>query len=320
MAEKDRWANGLDLAANACTAAESAEFVRLAEVILKDHPERQLHVVRSALSAGIRSVEFYGSLFGPNIEESAVRVAASHGMFDSAQSADKAKVEEHLRTWAASLPAAEQTQLLNGLASTETGTHFALNNAFPALLAQDATTLPRLADELSERVPKHAHLPQVQAIVQQQRKARSEAAAKRIAAVTQLTGDKTAGGPLFTSLCLTCHSAGGKGIGFAPPLDGSNKRDLPALLQAMLEPDAAVENVFRPLHIRLRNGTELEGFLKARSGNRVTIQMMGGATQHVNLFRAHTARYRNGHSSMPPLAAGLADQQIADLGAFVRGL
>ena len=147
-----------------------------------------------------------------------------------------------------------------------------------------------LADELSERVPKHARLPQVQAIVQQQRKARSEAAAKRIAAVTQLTGDKTAGEPLFTSLCLTCHSAGGKGIGFAPPLNGSNKRDLPALLQAMLEPDAAVENVFRPFHIRLRNGTELEGFLKARSGNRVTIQMMGGATQDVNLFRAHTAR------------------------------
>jgi mono/diheme cytochrome c family protein len=47
---------------------------------------------------------------------------------------------------------------------------------------------------------------------------------------------------------------------------------------------------------------------------------MGGATQEVNLFRTHTARYRNGHSAMPPPAAGLGDQQIADLAAFLRGL
>ena len=320
MAEQDRWQDGLDLAANACTAADSAEFVRLAQGILKDHPERRLYVVRSALRAGIRSVEFYGSLFGPDIADPAVRAAASQGLFDSAQSADKAKVEEQLRTWAASLPPAEQTQLLNELAATETGTHFALNNAFPALLAQDGTTLPRLADELSECVPQHGRLPQVQSRVNDMRKARSEAAAGRITAVEKLTGDQAAGEPLFTSLCLTCHSAAGKGIGFAPPLDGSNKRDLPAVLLAMLEPEAAVENVFRPYHIRLRDGREVEGFLKARSGNRVAIQMMGGATQDINLLRAHTARYRNGHSAMLPLAAGLTDQQIADIAAFVRRL
>ena len=320
MAEHDRWQDGLDLAANACTTADSAEFVRLAQGILKDHPERRLHVVRSALSAGIRSVEFYSSLSGPDIRDPAVRAVAVQGLFHSAQGADKAKVEEQLRQWAASLSAAEQTQLLTELAATETGTHFALNNAFSALLAQDAITLPRLADELGERVPQHGRLPQVQSRASDLRKVRSEAAARRIAAVESLTGDKAAGEPLFTSFCLTCHSAGGKGIGFAPPLDGSSQRDLPAVLLAMLEPAAAVENVFRPFHVRLRDGREVEGFLKARSGNRAAIQMMGGAVEEVNLLRAHTARHRNGHSVMPPLAEGLTDQQVADLAAFVRGL
>ena len=87
-----------------------------------------------------------------------------------------------------------------------------------------------------------------------------------------------------------------------------------------MEPEAAVENVFRPFHIRMRDGTELEGFLKARSGNRVTIQLRGGATLDVHLLRSYTARYRNGHSVMPPFAASLTDQQISDLAAFVRGL
>jgi putative heme-binding domain-containing protein len=213
-----------------------------------------------------------------------------------------------------------KTAALNEFASTEIGTHFALNNFFPALLAQDSVTLSRLADELGDRVPQHGRLGEVQQMVNHQRRVRTDESARRIAAVENLTGDKATGEPLFTSLCLTCHSAAGKGIGFAPPLDGSSKRDLPALLLAMVEPEAAVENVFRPFHIRMRDGTEVEGFLKFRRGNRVAIQMMGGATQEVNLLRAHTARFRNGHSVMPPLAAGLTDQQIADLAAFVRGL
>ena len=108
--------------------------------------------------------------------------------------------------------------------------------------------------------------------------------------------------------------------GQTPPLDGSSKRDLPSVLLAMLEPEAAVENVFRPYHIRLRDGTEIEGFLKARNGNRMTLQLMGGATQELNLLRAHTARHRNAHSVMPPLATSLTDQQIADIAAFLRGL
>lgn len=320
MAEADRVDTGLDLAALACSAADSDAFVTLARTILTKRPEKRLHLLRSAITAGIRSVELYGEHFTPQATDAAVRAVAVQGLFDSAATPDKPKVEAQLREWAAKLTPQEQTTVLNELAATTVGTHFALNNVFPALLAQDTVTLPRLADELAERVPQHGRLAEVQQVVNRQRKARTDENAKRIAAVEKLTGDKAAGEPLFTSLCLTCHSAGGKGIGFAPPLDGSSKRDLPALLLAMLEPEAAVENVFRPFHLRMRDGTEIEGFLKARSGNRAAIQLMGGAVQDVNLLRAHTARYRNGHSAMPPLAAGLTDQQIADLAAFVRGL
>jgi putative heme-binding domain-containing protein len=322
MAGKDAaaWPVAIDLAAHACTEADSAEFVKSARAILQAQPALLLPAVRAALSAGIRDVVFYRDIAGDKSASPAARAAAWTGWFESGNKYEKPKFEAALRMWSEEIPADANTAVLNELAATTLGTHFALNNVFPALLAQDATILPRLADELSERVPAHGRLPQVQEIVNRQRKARTEENAKRIAAVEKLTGDKAAGEPIFTSLCLTCHSAGGKGIGFAPPLDGSSKRDLPAVLLAMLEPEAAVENVFRPFHIRMRDGTEIEGFLKARSGNRAAIQLMGGAIQDVNLLRAHTARYRNGHSAMPPLAASLTDQQIADVAAFVRGL
>lgn len=323
MAGKDAaaWPAALDLAAIACTEADSVEFVKSARTILEAQPALLLPIVRAAVNAGIRDKIFYADMMDRSESDiPSAHAAAYIGWFHSANQYEKPKVESALRMWSEEIPAEMKTAVLKEFASTETGTHFALNNFFPALLAQDAVTLPRLADELAERVPQHGRLAEVQQIVNRQRKTRTDENAKRIAAVEKLTGDKAAGEPLFTSLCLTCHSAGGKGIGFAPPLDGSSKRDLPALLLAMLEPEAAVENVFRPFHIRMRDGTEIEGFLKARSGNRVSIQLMGGAIQDVNLLRAHTARYRNGHSAMPPLASGLTDQQIADIAAFVRGL
>ena len=43
--------NGLDLAALACSPADSEDFVRLARTILTKRPEKCLHVLRSAVTA-----------------------------------------------------------------------------------------------------------------------------------------------------------------------------------------------------------------------------------------------------------------------------
>lgn len=319
-------ATGVDFAAVACTETDSTAFVVRAREILKATPGVRLQVVRSALSAGIRDAAFYAEIARSDEAEPPVRAAAWTGWFESAESAEKPGIEASLRDWSAALPAPAQTDVLTELASTTIGAHFALNNVFPALLAQDTATLSRLADELGERVPGHGRLPDVQASVRKNRDARTAANEQRVATLTaalgsgQLTAVPAAGQPLFTGLCLTCHSAGGQGVGFAPPLDGSRQRDLTAVLTALLDPEAAVENVFRPYHVRLRDGTVIEGFLKVRDGNRVAIQSMGGAVQNVNLLRAHTARHLNGHSLMPPLADTLTDQQLADLAGYVRSL
>lgn len=324
--EPERWGSALDLVAHACGADDSPVFAARARAMVARQPDLLLPAIRAALSAGIRDVAFFSEIAESESAPPAARAAAWTGWFESAGADERPGLEARLRAWAAGLPAGVQTEVLTELAATTTGAHFALNNVFPALLAQDAATLPRLADELAERVPGHGRLTEVQAVVQRQRAAHTEAAEKRRTALTlalaggRLTADPAAGQPLFTGLCLNCHSAGGQGVGFAPPLDGSRQRDPSAVLTALLEPEAAVENVFRPFHVRLRDGTSLEGFLKSRDGPHATIQSMGGAMVRVNLLRAHTARHLNGHSLMPALATGLTDQQLADLVAYVRSL
>ncbi len=319
-------ADGLDLAAHACTAADGAEFLSAAAGIFTHLPERRLHLVRTAVAAGIRQVAFYESVARDGQMAPAVRAAAWPGWFESADAAAKPGVEAALREWAATLSAESAAEVLSELAATTVGTHFALNNVFPALSAADPAALARLTDELAERVPTHGRLAPLRALVERHRTSTSAAAKARVEALLsalasrKLQPDPAAGAPFFASLCLSCHSAAGRGVGFAPPLDGSGKRDTESLLTAIISPEAAVENVFRPWHVRLRSGQVIEGFLKSRDGNRMVIQSMGGETHTVDMLRTHTARYVGGHSLMPALASALSDQQIADVIAVLRKL
>jgi putative membrane-bound dehydrogenase-like protein len=323
-ANPEDWPSALDLAAVACTDAQRSDIIAALRRIPERQPALALAAVRCALATGLRDPDFFRGNARRLTAAPAVRAAAWQGWFHSAPEADKPAVEAELRTWIATLPPPSQSEVLEELASTETGTHFALNHAFAPLLAEDASRLSAFADELSERVPSHGRLAETRQRAESLRStaALTERSARLAAAVASgtLTPDATAGAPLFESLCLPCHAAQGRGVAMAPPLDGSRSRDFAAIFTALIHPAAAVENVFRPFHVRFRDGSSAEGFLQSRQGNRLTLQFMGGSTRSVSALRTWTARYRNGHSIMPPLATGLTDQQLADLAAFVRTL
>ncbi len=144
--------------------------------------------------------------------------------------------------------------------------------------------------------------------------------AKRQEAVKAIlpSGDPAAGKPLVASLCLGCHSLAGEGIGFGPPLDGSGDRDIDGLIAAILDPDQAAENVFRLYRITTKDGKTLEGFKASESATALTLQYMGGNTQDVPIDDIASAGYIDGRSVMPPLAANLSDEQVADLIAYLR--
>jgi putative membrane-bound dehydrogenase-like protein len=318
------WPSALDLAAVACTDAQRSGLISALRRIAQRQPALALAAIRCALATGIRDPDFFRETALRSDAAPAVRAAAWQGWFHSATEAGRPAVEAELRTWIAALPASSQSEVLEELASTETGTHFALNHAFAPLLAEDASRLSALADELNERVPSHGRLAETRQRAEQLKGAAALAErANRLAeavASGAMTKDPAAGAPLFESLCLPCHAAQGRGVAMAPPLDGSRSRDFTTIFTALIQPAAAVENVFRPFHVRFRDGSSAEGFLQSRQGNRLTLQFMGGSTRSVSALRTWTARHRNGHSIMPPLAAGLTDQQLADLAAFIRTL
>jgi putative membrane-bound dehydrogenase-like protein len=128
------------------------------------------------------------------------------------------------------------------------------------------------------------------------------------------------GRALTEGICLTCHSIGGKGVGFAPPLDGSASRDLEGLLNAILAPDAAIESVFRNYRIVTRDGQTHEGFNQGEGRRDITLRSMGGGTKVILLKDIASAGYVDGQSVMPDLTAAMPPATVASIVAYLHSL
>ena len=149
-----------------------------------------------------------------------------------------------------------------------------------------------------------------------------EAMAERIAEVkAALPSAKAEEGRVLTeSICLTCHALGGKGVGFAPPLDGSASRDVEGLLTAIIDPNAAMENVFRTFRIVTKDGRTIEGFKQSETRRAITILLMGGVPQNIPIKEIKVAGYIDGQSVMPAITGSMTLEQVASIVAYLRSL
>ena len=153
--------------------------------------------------------------------------------------------------------------------------------------------------------------------------AETDAVNQRIAAVTKAianAGNRSleSGAAIVKSTCLQCHRIGNEGVSLAPPLDGSANRDTAALITAIVDPDAAVENVFRLYQVETNDGQKLTGFRKNVDTKELTLMSMGGGLQVVPLASIKKAGYIQGQSVMPALGSGLEVDQVTDIVRYLK--
>ena len=134
-------------------------------------------------------------------------------------------------------------------------------------------------------------------------------------------GNPALGKPFFSTLCLSCHSVGNEGAGFAPPLDGSSHREDEALLTAILDPDAAVESSYYLYRLIKKDGSTIEGYREKTDERGTTMRFMGGASVFVPASDIQTGNFVGGRSVMPKgLIDSLSEEQVADILAYIRSL
>ncbi len=152
------------------------------------------------------------------------------------------------------------------------------------------------------------------------RAAEQEQELDRFRAIAAKPGVATRGEPLFTALCLSCHTIGGKGGGVAPPLDGSANREFDAVLRAVVTPNAAFEPGYRVYRLETHAGRMYEGFLVKIDNQGTTLGFMGGNQVFVEAKKIRQGRFLN-RSFMPTgILDSLDDQSIADLFGHISSL
>jgi putative heme-binding domain-containing protein len=131
-------------------------------------------------------------------------------------------------------------------------------------------------------------------------------------------GSPYSGKKLFLANCAVCHKLFGKGAEVGPDLTVFKRDDLGNLLLNIVNPNAEIREGYESYIVETRDGRTLTGFLADKDSQVIVLRTPTG--QSVPIPRAEIASMDPAGASLMPegLLAGLNDQQIRDLFAYLR--
>ena len=141
----------------------------------------------------------------------------------------------------------------------------------------------------------------------------------RYRALATKTGDKERG-KTVAAMCQACHLFGNTGGQIGPNLSGVGAMGAEAILRNILTPNAAMESGYRIFRVEQRDGSVLDAFFVSEDKDAVVIRLAGAADQRIAKKNIVKTTYLR-RSLMPEgLLAGMNDQQVSDLFAYLLSL
>lgn len=138
--------------------------------------------------------------------------------------------------------------------------------------------------------------------------------------LAELSGDAARGRKLFheRAACATCHAFAGTGGAIGPDLTAvGSKFDAPALLDALLNPSAAITFGYEATVVTLASGEAITGYVVG-AGDPLLLTDVATGGQRAIPTGEITATDRLATSLMPSVTSlGLAHQDLADLVEFL---
>jgi putative membrane-bound dehydrogenase-like protein len=135
--------------------------------------------------------------------------------------------------------------------------------------------------------------------------------------IAKLQPDARHGQQVFATFCTTCHKHGQTGAEIGPDLTEIHKKfDQKSLLDALINPSAALVFGYEPWLVTTKKGETVYGFLVS-DGATLVLKDAGGQ-QHAFRKDQIKSRKQLTTSLMPePSALGLNDQDLADLTGYL---
>jgi putative heme-binding domain-containing protein len=133
-----------------------------------------------------------------------------------------------------------------------------------------------------------------------------------------LAGNPAAGAAVFARACAVCHQLNGTGSAVGPNLAAITDRSGPAVLTAIVDPNAAVEGRYTAYNVETTDGRSLSGLIVDETAAGFTVLQGGGLREAVARSAVRKVA-ASGLSMMPEgLEEGLQPQELADVIAYVQ--
>jgi putative heme-binding domain-containing protein len=137
--------------------------------------------------------------------------------------------------------------------------------------------------------------------------------------ISKMTGDVNSGQTVFSNRCASCHRIGAEGGAIGPDLTTIGKKfDKSALLDAIINPSAAIVFGYEPWLINTKDGKSVYGFLLSENKQTVVLKDVAGQ-KHVIAVAKISAKKKQDKSLMPdPASNGMTEKELADVVAFLQ--
>lgn len=124
----------------------------------------------------------------------------------------------------------------------------------------------------------------------------------------------------FESKCASCHKIGNTGKDIGPILSSvGEKFDQTAMLDAILNPSAAIAFGYEPVMIKIKSGQAVYGFLRSE-GETTVIKDMAGNHNAVKTEDIESKQQMQTSIMPDALALGLTEQDLANITAYLLTL
>ena len=142
----------------------------------------------------------------------------------------------------------------------------------------------------------------------------------RYRSASPTAGDAQQGQAVFRKNCAACHQVKGVGHIVGPDLAAVKNRSAPAMLTAILDPNAAVEDKFRSYTVLTADGEVITGMIANESSTAVTLKMQEGKTK--TILRDDIERIQSSGKSMMPeeLEKVISPTDMSHLLAYLNDL
>ncbi len=136
-----------------------------------------------------------------------------------------------------------------------------------------------------------------------------------------MRGDAENGHTVFSKFCQNCHVVGEQGVDYGPGLSEiGDKLPKEGLYTAILEPSQGISFGYEGYTIKLKDGSQVTGYMLSKNEDEVQMRLYGGLTNTYQRSEIDTIEEMDQSLMFDNLERGMSQQDLVDLVEYLTTL